>query len=379
LANTLGFYNPVFYAQESLIQLEKALGMANRCHRGFESERSTFNKGDTINIKRPSNFTVQNAPSTAQDVLTDSVQINLDQWKEVKFKLSDKELAYTSEQIITEHIRPAAVALADYIDLQMCGLYTDCPWFFDVPGTTDVTAMTGPYNVMFDNKVPLWDQENMHMMIDGALQADLTGLNAFATQQGAGGAGIETQMRGTLGHRYGMEVFANQNVQSHTKGTLNDTGPLTNGTAVIGATTIVLDAGTLTGTMVKGDVFSLAGNTQKYAVTALATAAGNAITVNFTPGLAVAVGDGVLATVVQDNHVANLAFHKNFAALGMAKLPETGARLGAQMASIMDPITGLAIRSRLYYVGNDSEVHVALDVLFGFKTLDPNLACRVRG
>ncbi len=30
MANTLGYYNPVFYAQEALIHLEKALGMAGR-------------------------------------------------------------------------------------------------------------------------------------------------------------------------------------------------------------------------------------------------------------------------------------------------------------------------------------------------------------
>ena len=34
--NTLGIYDPLFYAQEALIQLEKALGLAGRVHRGYD-------------------------------------------------------------------------------------------------------------------------------------------------------------------------------------------------------------------------------------------------------------------------------------------------------------------------------------------------------
>jgi len=80
-----------------------------------------------------------------------------------------------------------------------------------------------------------------------------------------------------------------------------------------------------------------------------------------------------------DDHTANTAFHKNAFALAMAPLSELGGELGARIATITDPVSSLALRSRLYYVGDSSEVHVALDVLYGVKTLDPNLACRGRG
>ena len=36
MANTLGAYSPIFYAQGRLIHLRKNLGMAARVHRGFE-------------------------------------------------------------------------------------------------------------------------------------------------------------------------------------------------------------------------------------------------------------------------------------------------------------------------------------------------------
>jgi hypothetical protein len=83
----------------------------------------------------PSTFVAQDAPSVAQDVSTATkVSMKLDQWKEVKFQLTDKELAYTSQQIITDHIEPAAYALADKIDQSLCALVDDVPWYIDWTG-----------------------------------------------------------------------------------------------------------------------------------------------------------------------------------------------------------------------------------------------------
>ena len=54
--------------------------------------------------------------------MPDTVTVTLDQWWGVKFSLTDKELTYTKEQIITEHIRPAAYAVADKIDQSVAAL-----------------------------------------------------------------------------------------------------------------------------------------------------------------------------------------------------------------------------------------------------------------
>ena len=61
----------------------------------------------------------------------------------------------------------------------------------------------------------------------------------------------------------------------------------------------------------------------------------------------------------------------------MVELPDMANELGARVVSVRDPRTGLAIRSRLYYDGDNSEVNVALDVLYGVKTLNPLMACRM--
>ena len=54
MSNTLGNYDPIFYAQEALIALNKALGMAGRVHRGYDPNPQQ--KGSVINITRPSVF-----------------------------------------------------------------------------------------------------------------------------------------------------------------------------------------------------------------------------------------------------------------------------------------------------------------------------------
>src|SRR5438874_1427443 len=96
--NDLGNYNPTFYAAEALLILYKALGMAGRVYRGYD--RNPGDLGDTIKLRRPGTFTAQDAPGSATDIKPDSLSITLNQWKEVRFSLTDQELAYTGQRII---------------------------------------------------------------------------------------------------------------------------------------------------------------------------------------------------------------------------------------------------------------------------------------
>jgi len=382
MGNSLGYYQPYFYANEALIQLEKALGMGVRVHRGFDEERRAFNKGEYINIRRPSTFAADDAPSTAQDLKTGSVQIQLAYWREVKFKLTDKELALSEETLIDEHIAPAAYALAYDVDTKLAALYKDIPWYVDLNSTIAISDITNVYQVMFDNGVPMGNPNNLHYMMGGALQNGFQQLTAFNQYQGAGPTGVNTQLSGSLGIKFGMECFGNQNVQSHTAGTCADaTGAINNspGGYAAGATEIAINGVTDGGDWKVGDSFVIAGNTQRYAVTEAVTFTGGAGTVKFTPALVAAAAHGAVVTGRVDTHVANMAFHRNAFALATAPLSTMGNELGAKIATVYNEKNGLSLRSRIYYVGNSSEVHVALDILYGVKTLDPNLACRACG
>ncbi len=378
MANVLGVYNPIFYAQEALIQLEAVLGMASRVYLGFDEERRAFGKGDTVNIRKPSTFTVQAAPSTAQDLNTETTPITLDWWNEVKFGLTDRELTITGQRLIDDHIRPAAVALATDIDSKLNQLVQDIPWEVDATTPAAVKDLTTLKQQLADNKGPVGDLANLHLEVTPMIENELLQLQAFSQQQGAGDAGVQTQLNGTLGRKYGWEVFMNQNTYTHVKGALTSAAPKIVGSHAKGLKSVVIDDATMTGTVKKGDSFVIAGDTQRYAITADATASGNSITVAVTPALAITYADNAAVTMSQNNFDGNIAFHRNAFSLVTAPLSEMAGELGAKVASIQDPKTGLSIRSRVFYDGNLSKTFVALDVLYGVKTLDPNLAIRLR-
>jgi len=379
MSNTLGNYDPIFYAQEALIALNKALGMAGRVHRGYDPNPQQ--KGSVINITQPSVFEATNVNTTTggttQELKPKNVSVELDTWKEVKFALTDKELTFTKEKIITEHIMPAAYALADAIDLSLVGLYSKIPWKVAISSTPVVTDITGAREVLFTNKAPLND---LHFMVDGPVEAGLLGLSAFATADGAGQVGVDTQIRGSLGTRYGFEFFANQNTPAHTSGTMADTAGALNANADAGATSIVVKSLTDGQTLKAGDIIKITGDAQQYVVTADYTIA-SATTVAIYPALAQDnLADAVVTVILPSGTGAsknqNIAFHRHAFALAMAPLSDIGGRLGAQIATVSDPVTNLSLRSRLWYDGDHSTVKVALDALWGVKTLNPNLAVR---
>lgn len=375
MTQSLGLYDPLFYANEALIQLEKALGLSGRVHRGYDA--TAQQKGSTIKIRKPGVFTAQDAPSTAQDIEPGETEITLSNWREVKFGLTDKDLTFTKEQIITEHIRPAAYALADDLDQKLAALYKDVPWYHDqAAADIAMSDLAKTRKILRDNKVPL-EAGNVHLMVDPAAEAGLISLAEFNRADASGSA--ETLREGTLARRYGMDIFVNQNTASHTPGVAADaTGALT-ANAAKGATTIAFDGITTAGTIKKGDSFTLAGDTQRYVFTEDKTASGGAITsVGIFPALKIAAVSTTVITINLDAHVANLAFHRNAFALATAPLSEMGDGLGARIASVADPVTGLSLRSRIFYEGNNSKVFVALDILYGYKTLEPNLAVRLR-
>lgn len=395
MANTLGIYNPVMYATEALAILKKRLGVAQRVYHGIETERRSFQKGDTISIKRPSTFVVASAPSTAADLQVETVTMTMTNWKEVKFKLSDKELAYTTEQIIADHIAPAAYALADDIDqalisnMSLVG-FANAASASNVSGdsaTFAATQLTNLRKMAFNAKIPLQDIDKIHLMVNGTTEADILGNATVGAWTGQGSAGTNSIIDATIGRRYGMNIFANQNAGTATNALHSiDTNlnSIVASAAAIGATSIVLTRATLTGTITRGSIITVEG--YNYTVLTNATASGNSITLSVSPPVQGAAGeDGITAGAavtfvwLGDNTSTpyeNLMWHRDAVALVMVPLPETGSRLGAQVFTVQDPVSGLSIRARLYYVGNSSEVHVALDTLYGTKVLNPYLGVR---
>lgn len=378
MSNALNLYDPLFYAQEALPILYKALGMAGRVHRGYDKEPKQ--KGSKIEISRPSTFTAQDAPSTSQDLAPGNVEIQLSNWKEVKFGLTDKELSATTEQIIADHIAPAAYALADKIDSDLVSLILKVATAVDQAGGSVVLAdVANVYKQLFNQKVPIGDN-NLHFMVDGVTQAGLQGL--VAPWNTGGAEGQSTLRRGDIGQLLGLNVFANQNSQTLTSAAVADAVGAVSGATAKGATSISIASLTTAGVFKKGEIFAITGDSQQYVLTADITASSGTITgATIFPPLAQAAADTAVVTFNRNDNATktlNVAFHRNAFALAMAPLSEVGDGLGARIATVTDPVTNISIRSRIFYVADSSLVKVALDCLYGFECLDTNLATRYR-
>ena len=381
MANSLTaglWYDPTTYANEMLIWLKKSLGMAGRVHRGFD--KAPNEKGSVIQLRRPDVMTAEAMPAAAQDVKPEYVSITLDQWWGKTITLSDKEMAFSKQQVFNDYISPMAYAIANKIDQTLNLLYKDVPWTVTNSSPCAVADITALQRTMFNNAVPEGDGQR-HLELSGIQREEFLNLSAFAQWQGAGPAGAATQMRGSLGEKYDFEIFANQNVQAHAAGTATDLSATLNGNHAAAVTSLVLAAYEVSGTVKAGDILAIAGNTQQYAITADATASGGAITVSITPPLVAAASTGAVVTVTLVGGSASttseqgLAFHRGAFGLAMGVLPDNIP--GIEVFTATDPATGLSIRARHFAVGLTAQQYLGVDALWGVKTLNPNLAVRL--
>lgn len=394
MTNYIAPYNPIFYANEALELLEGCLGMSNRVHRGFDAERRSFGKGDTIRIRKPQSLAVTTGGTDNVEDLDDTsyLDVVVDTWKQVKFGLTDKELAFTTDQIIEEHISPAIYALAHNIESSLTGLYKYSPYHYDLTGTytTDIVAAR---KILRDNAGPLIDSDRIYCAVDSTLEANLLQSTMFYAANIAGdGANRDALVNGSLGVRFGTEFFVQQTMTQHTGGTVlagSDQASALNASVAVRDTSIVLKANTLTDseTIKAGDVFYLGTDTaNKYVVTADVTITGAATnTLSIYPAIQVAQDADTVVTFedagsanYSDAYYPSIMFHKNAYALAMAPLPEIGDEAGARMAVATDPRTGLSLRARVAYTDTTAKVVVTYDVLYGVKCINPKLAVIMR-
>ena len=398
-SNSIDAYNPTFYAQEALITLHNALGMASRVYRAFEAERNAYGLGNSIQIRKPSSLSVSTGGTAApHDLSTSTKTITLDQWKQVKMSLTDQEISKSGERIIEEHIQPAAYQLANQVDSDLANLYKDIGTqvghaAFNATGgfgtaATHVTDARRELAKAAGREVDV-DAGNIHMAVRPEVEANFISSDFFSGYNTTGGTiNQDALLRGSLGTRFGVEVFRNHNIGSsaYTSGTVvsgSDQAGAINGAHSIGATSLSIDGLTGTETLVAGDAFTIAGDSQVYVVSANATLSSGANTsVSIFPELKSAAANDAVITFKSDNNADSfypaLLFHRNAFALAMAPLPEIADGAGARISVISDDQTGLSIRSRVSYDDDLATVKVTLDILYGVKTIEPNLAVRIQ-
>jgi hypothetical protein len=319
-------------------------------------------------------------PANSDHALT-SKTITVDQWYNTRFHLTDQEVTQISDNDMWRmpQLDEAVKALANQVDGAVLALYKDVYNNTGTAGTTPFAssaqfatdALKGAAKKLRDGLTP--DSER-YVVLDSAAEAAVLSLAEFNDLARSGRD--EGIIEGEMGRRFGVDWYVNQNVPTHTHGTATaGTALQLNAEVAAGATSLVLkdSGGSLTGTVVEGDLLEIGG--YQYVSNATYTAASNLITVSsFSPAAGTTHAANTAVTHKADS-VSNMMFHRDAFAL-VSKFPEDASGIG-RIVPVYDPITGLTFRleiARQYY-----ETTWYLDVLYGVQTIRPEFACRILG
>lgn len=409
MANTT--LNASIVAKAAVKILENELVMARQVYRGYEDEFDKkingYTVGDTITIRKPTDFTVRDgATASTQDVTEGKTSIQINKQKGVDFKFTSQQLTLNIGELSERVIKPAMVQLANQVDQDLMALYKDVPNWVGTPGNTISTFAgfaAGPTRMDL-TAVPTDMRSAVLSPTDYWAMAG--GQTALYLQTVAGDA----YRKGRIGEVGGVDTYMAQNVPTHTVGPLGGT-PLVNGgsqnttydTTGTNTQSLITDGWTAAAAarVKKGDVFTIAGvydvnpvtkatlpHLKQFVVTADGSSDGSGnLTLTIAPQI---ISSGAFQTVsaapadnapltfrgtASTGYAQNLMFHKNaFALCAVPMVKPPGAVDVAR-----ESYKGLSVRVIPYYDGVNDASNWRLDILYGTKTIDPRLAVRVNG
>lgn len=410
MANTI--ITPSIIAKEALMQLENNLVMANLVHTDYSDE---FTKvGSSVTIRRPVKYVANSgATMVVSDTTEGSTTVAIDKQQHVAIAFSATDLTLSIDEFNSRYIEPAMYELAQKVENDLAALYSDVWNWVGTPGTTmgGVDDVYRAAQRMDEMSVP--DKRNMVLS-----PADFYGMANYLQGvyvQDKARTAIERAKIGMLGN---MDAYKCQSAATHTVGAWAGT-PLINGATqtttysssrTTNTMSLVTDGWTASTTIKKGDVFTLGTTTngflavnprtraalpylQQFVVTADATAdgSGNAtLTISppiITSGAYQTVSAAGTAASTTDNmalnrlgsastaYVQNLAFHRQAFALVTRPLEflpgipdqarESNGKVSVRLMPVADGVNDVG-RWRF-------------DILYGVKTIYPELATRISG
>ncbi len=408
MANTV--LTPDIIAKEALMILDNNCVMGGLTYRGYEEEFTSVNGykvGDTIRIRRPTDFTVRDgSTASVQDVVEGSLNFTVDKMKGIDFAFSSSELTLKIGELSERVLKPALVQLANQIDRDCADLYKDVWNWVGTPGT-NLSTFAGFAKATERLDLGAVPQESRSALMSPTDTWGILGSQtALYMQDVAKGA----YRKGELGQIANVDTYSSQNVQTFTAGTLRTNAtPLVNGvqsttwaaTKTTGTMSLDTDGWVATSTFTQGEVFTIAGVyavnpvtkatlnfLQPFVIKSAATATGaGTATLTISPpiitsgafqNVSAAPANNATITIfgtASTGYASNLVFHKNAFGLVMAPLEKPPGAVDVARKSYK----GYSVRVIPYYNGSNDVSSWRLDVLYGVKTLDPRLATRLSG
>ena len=399
MANTL--LTPDMITLEALVVLKNQLNFTRNVNRQYDPRfaQSGAKIGDTLDIRLPVRYTVSDGQAIdIQDATETKVPLVLDKQKHVAMEFSSKELTLDISDFSRQFIVPAIAALANKIDDDGMQEYQNVYASVGTPATVPSSLLTFLQAGQKLDEMACPVDGQRAVVLTPATQATmvnaLTGLFQSASQ-------IKRQYEtGRMGTAAGFEWSMDQNAATHTVATHSGT-PLTNGAGQTGSSLITDGWTSGSVTLNKGDVFTVAGVNavnpqnrrstgalQQFVVQEDISDTTGDMTISISPSIITsgpfqtvdaAPADGVAITIVGATGVSspqNLAFHRDAFTLGMADLVKPQ---GVDFASVKsDKDLGISIRCVRQYDIRTDQYPCRLDVIYGWKTVRPELACRIQ-
>lgn len=403
MASTL--LTPTAVTREALRILHQKLNFVGNINRQYDdSYAQTGAKiGSSLKIRLPNEFTVRTGTAiNAQDVTEASETLTVATQKGVDVNFSMQDLTMSIDDFGSRFLEPMMSVLAANIESDALSMYKDVAQ--EVSDVGAAVALIDVLNAGKELDQALAPGSNRTLLLNPTDNVDLvSALSGLFNPQ----ANLSANFReGMVANQFvGFNsVFMNTMLPTHTTGTDDGTGDyLVNDTDGIaeGATSITVDTGA--GTWKKGDVFTFAsvnevhpetkadlGRLKQFVVTE--DAAASATTIKFSPALystggrqnvsAMPGNNAALTKHESDRSTAignaadykiSLGFHRDAFAFASADLEvPNGVHFAAR-----EMFDGISMRIVRDYDINNDNMPTRIDVLYGYKTVRPQLACRI--
>ena len=390
MANAL--LTPTAVTREALRILHQKLNFIGNIDRQYDSQFAVEGAkiGDQLKVRLPNEYTVRTGKNLAvQDTTEISETITMATQKGVDVEFSSADLTLSIDDFGTRILDPMMAVLAANIESDALSMFND------VYNQVNNVGSAATFRTILDGRKKLVDNlagaTGLKCNLDTQTNVDmvdvLKGLFNNPTS-------ISKQyLDGMLGQTAGFNFFENTLMPRHTTGTDDGTGDyLTDGAGQSGST-IVIDTGA--GTLLKGDILTIGGvfrvhpetkvNTGQLQQFVVTTSTGTSATsVNVSPSVIATgarqnvsntVADGQVLTKVGGasvTHDISLGYAKDAFAFVTADLRmPRGVDFAAR--EVMD---GISMRIISDYTIATDDFPTRIDVLYGFKTLRPQLAVR---
>ncbi|HEY5723146.1 MAG TPA: P22 phage major capsid protein family protein [Allosphingosinicella sp.] len=378
--------------RESLRVLHQKLGFVGNVNRQYDSSfaKSGAKIGDSLKIRLPNQYSVRNgATLSAQDTTESSMTLQVATQKGVDLNFTSADLTLSLDDFSSRILEPAMSVLAAAIESDALSMRKDV---YQQVNNTGAVVTFGKVlegrKKLVDSLAPAGVWNALLNTTDGVNLVDaLKGLFQDSKE-------VATQYReGKMGRGAGFDFMESTHLSTQLRGSGNG-AYLVNDIVASGDTTVTVDTGT--GTIKKGEIVTFAGVNsvhpetkadsgvlQQFVVTAdYAGGAGDLsvspafISTGPTQNVSALPADNAaisIAGTASTNYGQSLLFHPDAFGFATADLVMPS---GVDFAR-REVLDGVSMRVVRQYDINTDRFPTRIDVLYGFKTLRPQLACRL--